>query len=151
MIIRTSWLYSLYGSNFVKTIFRLLTEKEKIKVVFDQTGSPTYANDLASAIVEIIRSVESEGQPFLPGIFHYSNEGVTSWYDVAVQISSIANLACHIEPVRTEEFPLPAPRPVYSVMNKKKIRETYQIFIPYWRDSLIKCVNHMKVRTNLNK
>jgi len=152
MIIRTSWLYSLNGSNFVKTMFRLLTEREKIKVVFDQTGSPTYASDLASAIVEIIRGVESEeGQPFLPGIFHYSNEGVASWYDVAVQISSIANLTCHIEPVRTEEFPLPAPRPVYSVMNKKKIRESYQIFIPYWRDSLIKCVNHMKVRTNLKK
>lgn len=148
MIIRTSWLYSLHGTNFVKTMFRLLTERDKIKVVFDQTGSPTYAKDLASALLEIIRNVESDAQPFLPEIFHYSNEGVASWYDVAVQIASIANLSCQIEPVRTDEFPLPAPRPVYSVMNKKKIRERYQIFIPYWRESLIKCVNQMKVRTN---
>ena len=148
MIIRTSWLYSTHGKNFVKTMVRLMQEKKQLKVVFDQTGSPTYARDLAGAIFHIIQQVSRGEHTFEPGIYHYSNEGVASWYDLAMQIRRFLGANCQVEPVYTEAFPLPAPRPVYSVMNKKKIRDTYHLDIPHWYDSLEECLRELKTQSN---
>lgn len=143
IIIRTSWLYSSFGANFVKTMIRLGKERDELKVVFDQTGSPTYSGDLAEAILEIVNnSIQTTGE-FFDGIYHFSNEGVCSWYDFAIAIMEISGLNCIIEPIDTKEFPTPAKRPAYSVMNKRKIKQTYNIKIPYWRDSLKRCIKQL--------
>ena len=136
VIIRTAWLYSRFGNNFVKTMLRLGKERDELRVVFDQVGSPTYAADLAKAILTIIEKTERGEAEFVPGIYHYSNEGVISWYDFAYHILNLSEEDCRITPVLSEEYPVPAPRPAYSVLNKGKIKETYSVDVPYWYDSL---------------
>jgi dTDP-4-dehydrorhamnose reductase len=134
IVIRTSWLYSEHGNNFLKSMLRLGHERKELGVVFDQTGTPTYAGDLAGAILEIIAT--SEKGEFIPGIFNYSNEGVCSWYDFAIEIMQKVKSGCRILPIRTSQYPLPAKRPEYSVLDKSKIKKTFSLEIPYWRDSL---------------
>ena len=135
MIIRTAWLYSTFGNNFVKTMIRLGKEKPELGVIFDQIGTPTYARDLAVAIFAAIN------QGIVPGIYHFSNEGVISWYDFTKAIHRIAGITtCRVRPLHTEEYPTPANRPHYSVLDKTKIKQTYGIEIPYWEESLIECV-----------
>jgi dTDP-4-dehydrorhamnose reductase len=136
MIIRTSWLYSAFGNNFVKTMVRLGSEKTELGVIADQIGSPTNGADLARAILTIISSVVSGEKPFTPGVYHYSNEGVTSWYDFAKAIFDIAKINCLVKPIASEDYPSPVQRPAYSVMNKSKIKLIFGLQIPYWRDSL---------------
>ncbi|MEO9893554.1 dTDP-4-dehydrorhamnose reductase [Aurantibacter sp.] len=138
-ILRTSWLYSEYGNNFLKTLLRLGMDREILNVVGDQIGTPTYAGDLAQLIVKLIRENRSEY-----GLYHYSNEGVASWYDFAVAIISESHTDCKVVPIRTEAYPTPAKRPPYSVMDKSKIKDTLDIEIPYWRDSLKKCLGNLK-------
>lgn len=142
LIIRTSWLYSEFGNNFLKNMIRLSREKDILGVVFDQTGTPTYAGDLAETILHIIYFSENKG--FKPGIYNYSNEGVCSWYDFAVEIMHLTGCKCTVKPINTSEYPLPAHRPEYSVMDKKKIRNTFGLKIPYWRDSLLKAVKNLE-------
>ena len=138
MIIRTAWLYSTFGNNFVKTMIRLGREKTELGVIFDQIGTPTYAHDLAVAIFAAI----SNG--VVSGIYHFSNEGVISWYDFTKAIHRIAGIStCHVRPLHTEEYPTPAARPHYSVLDKTKIKQTYNIEIPYWEESLEVCVNKL--------
>jgi len=137
LIIRTSWLYSAFGNNFVKTMLRLGTERTELGVIVDQIGSPTNAADLASAILRIVLSVESNEIKFEKGIYHYSNEGVASWYDFTKAIFEIAKIECEVKPIASEDYPSPVQRPPYSVMNKSKIKRIFGIQIPYWRDSLI--------------
>ncbi len=136
MIIRTSWLYSAFGNNFVKAMLRLGNERDELKIVSDQIGSPTNAADLAQAILTIISSVADEQKAFEPGIYHYSNEGIASWYDFTCAIADFAGLPCKVIPISTNEYPLSAPRPEYSVMDKSKIKHTFDIEIPHWKDSL---------------
>ena len=141
IILRTAWLYSEFGSNFVKTMLNLTATKPQLKVVFDQTGTPTYAGDLADAIFDIVENKKFEGHS---GIYHFSNEGVCSWYDFTIKIAQIAgNTACNIQPCHSDEFPSPVKRPAYSVLDKTKIKETFGIQIPYWEDSLKKCMANM--------
>ncbi len=140
MILRTSWLYSSFGKNFVKTIIRLGNEKDSIQVVSDQTGTPTYARDLAEAIMQIISGVIRNQIAFNAGIYNYSNEGLCSWYDFAVAIIEEAGLECEVIPILSEDYPTDAKRPAYSVMNKSKIKENYNIIIPHWRSSLKRCI-----------
>ncbi len=136
MIIRTAWLYSTFGNNFVKTMIRLGKERESLGVVFDQIGTPTYAEDLARAIYAAIN------QGIVPGIYHFSNEGVCSWYDFTIAIHRIAGItACKVRPLHTDEYPAKAPRPNYSVLDKTKIKTTFGIEIPHWEESLTKCIN----------
>jgi dTDP-4-dehydrorhamnose reductase len=137
MIIRTSWLYSAFGTNFVKTMVRLGGEKTENCVIADQIGSPTNAADLAQAILTIISSVVSVEKPFTPGIYHYSNEGVASWYDFTKAIFDIAKINCLVKPIATEDYPSLVQRPAYSIMNKSKIKLIFGLQIPHWRDSLI--------------
>ncbi len=144
LIIRTSWLYSSYGSNFVKTMLRLGNERDLLKVVFDQTGTPTYAADLARAIFSVIEDWGNGAGPDRSGIFHYSNEGVLSWYDFAKTIFEISGINCNVLPVLSEEFPTPAKRPHYSVLNKRKMRNTFHLDIPYWKDSLKVCLTKIQ-------
>ena len=132
IIIRTSWVYSSYGNNFVKTMLRLGKEKESLGVIFDQVGTPTYAKDLAQTILKIIPQVKNKKVE----IYHYSNEGVLSWYDFAKEIMRMLSLDCQINAIETKEYPTPATRPHYSVLNKSKIKKEYNITIPYWKDSL---------------
>lgn len=135
MIIRTAWLYSTFGNNFVKTMIRLGQEKPELGVIFDQIGTPTYAGDLAAAIMAAIN------HGIVPGIYHFSNEGVISWYDFTKAIHRIAGItSCHVKPLHTAEYPTPAARPHYSVLDKTKTKQTYGIEIPYWEESLEKCV-----------
>ena len=135
MIIRTAWLYSEFGNNFVKTMIRLGKEREQLGVIFDQVGTPTYAHDLASVIMTAI------DKGIKPGIYHFSNEGVTSWYDFTKSIHRIAGInTCHVMPLHTAEYPTPASRPAYSVLDKTKIKEAYSINIPHWEESLAKCI-----------
>lgn len=135
MVIRTAWLYSTFGNNFVKTMIRLGREREQLGVIFDQIGTPTYARDLAVAIYAAIE------KGIVPGIYHFSNEGVISWYDFTKAIHRIAGItACHVRPLHTAEYPTPANRPHYSVLDKTKIKQTYGIEIPYWEDSLSECI-----------
>jgi len=145
IIIRTSWLYSKNGNNFVKTMLRLGKERDELKVVADQIGTPTYAGDLAQLICHIINADMSNQISFKPGIYHYSNEGVASWYDFAISIFQNTNIDCKIIPIASKEFPTAAPRPYYSVLNKSKIKNTYQIEIPHWQTSLKKCLSSMKI------
>ncbi|HZH71102.1 MAG TPA: dTDP-4-dehydrorhamnose reductase [Mariniphaga sp.] len=147
VIIRTAWLYSSFGNNFVKTMLRLGSEKDSLKVVFDQIGTPTYAYDLAQAILEVIANSNNNPSNSLSGIYHYSNDGVASWYDFAVTIFEITGLHCKVLPVLTSEFPTPAKRPHYSVLNKSKIKTTFNIEIPYWKDSLKLCIEKIQ-KTN---
>jgi dTDP-4-dehydrorhamnose reductase len=137
LIIRTSWLYSAFGNNFVKTMIRFGTERAEVGVINDQIGSPTNAADLGKAILDIISSVESGEKAFVPGIYHYSNEGVASWYDFTKAIYEIAGIDCFVKPIATEDYPSPVPRPPYSVMNKSKIKLIFGLKIPHWRDSLV--------------
>lgn len=143
IIIRTSWLYSSFGNNFMKTMLRLGKEKKSLNVVFDQIGTPTYAADLADGILSIIDNSVKEPDKFVPGIYNYSNEGVASWYDFAMAIFEISNMDCEVFPVLSDQFPLPAQRPKYSVLNKAKFKNTFGMSIPYWRDSLKVCIGKM--------
>ena len=141
IIIRTAWLYSEFGHNFVKTMLNLTATKPKLKVVFDQTGTPTYAGDLANVIFDIVENRKFEGNT---GIYHFSNEGVCSWYDFTKMIALIAgHTECDIEPCHSDEYPSPVTRPAYSVLDKTKIKETFGVEIPYWLDSLKKCMNNI--------
>lgn len=141
VILRTSWLYSAYGNNFVKTMIRLGQECDELNVIFDQIGTPTYASDLADVILHIITKDISKEIHFQPGVYHYSNEGVASWYDFTIAIHQEKGISCNVKPIESKDYPTPAPRPHYSVLNKSKIKETYQISIPYWKDSLKKCLS----------
>lgn len=141
LILRTAWLYSEFGKNFVKTMMNLTSTKPQLKVVFDQVGTPTYAYDLAAAIYDIIENRKFVGNT---GIYHYSNEGVTSWYDFTKMIAEIAgNTECDIQPCHSDEFPSPVKRPAFSVLDKTKIKATFGINVPYWTDSLKVCMNNM--------
>lgn len=135
-IIRTAWLYSSYGNNFVKTMRRLGAEKETLNVVCDQTGTPTYAKDLAEAIVKIIPQLNETNS----GIYHFSNEGTCSWYDFATEIMELSNLSCKVYPILSVEYPTKATRPFYSVLDKSKLKKTFNISIPHWKESLKKCL-----------
>lgn len=144
VIIRTAWLYSEFGNNFVKTVLRLGKERDELGFVFDQIGSPTYAGDLAVAILSVL--VADEKGAFVPGIYHFSNEGVCSWYDFTVKILQIAGLECRVRPIETKDYPTKAVRPPYSVLNKKKIKETYSIAIPHWEESLRICMKKLQIQ-----
>ena len=148
IIIRTSWVYSSFGANFVKTILRLGKEKESLDVIFDQVGTPTYARDLAKAILEIISKLDSRVKHENDGveIYNYSNEGVLSWYDFAKEIMKMAKLDCKINPIETKEYPTPAKRPHYSLLNKAKIKKEFNIEIPYWKDGLDECLRKLGER-----
>lgn len=137
VIIRTAWLYSNYGNNFVKTMRRLGHEKSEINVVADQIGSPTFAGDLAKAIVTILPQMNEQNK----GIYHYTNEGVCSWYDFACEIMSLSGLNCNINPIPSSAYPTKAVRPFYSVLSKEKIKSTFKINIPHWKESLKKCLS----------
>ncbi len=142
IIIRTSWVYSYYGNNFVKTMLRLGCEKESLGVIFDQVGTPTYARDLAKAILDIIPQIENDRVE----IYNYSNEGVLSWYDFSKEIMKMAKLNCKINPIETKEYPTPATRPHYSLLNKAKIKSKFNIEIPYWKDGLDDCLKRLDER-----
>ncbi len=142
VIIRTGWLYSEYGKNFVKTMLRIMTEREQCKVVFDQVGTPTYAGDLARAIFDIVENELFRGAD---GIYHYSNEGVCSWFDFAKEIARQAGITdCEVLPCHSEDFPSKVVRPPYSVLDKTKIKETFGVRVPYWTDSLRVCLNNLE-------
>ena len=138
MIIRTAWLYSTFGNNFVKTMIKLGKEKSELGVIFDQIGTPTYARDLAVAIMTAVN------KGIVPGTYHFSNEGVISWYDFTKAIHRIAGInGCHVKPLHTAEYPTPANRPHYSVLDKTKIKDTYGIEVPYWEESLQECITEL--------
>ncbi len=144
IIIRTSWMYSSYGNNFVKTMLRLGREKTSLGVIYDQIGTPTYAKDLAQAILDILPKLNNQKTE----IYHYSNEGVLSWYDFAKEIMNKAELTCKVIPIETWQYPTPAKRPHYSLLNKSKIKSDYNIEIPYWKDSLNDCLQKLLSKTN---
>ena len=139
IIIRTSWVYSSYGNNFVKTMLRLGKEKEELGIIFDQIGTPTYARDLAKAILEIIPKIQNSKL----SIYNYSNEGAISWYDFAKEIMKMAKIDCKINPIETYQYPTPAKRPHYSLLNKSKIKKDFGIVIPYWKDGLDDCLKRL--------
>lgn len=140
MVIRTAWLYSIYGNNFVKTMIRLGRERESLGVIFDQIGTPTYANDLALAIFAALN------KGIVRGIYHFSDEGVCSWYDFTIAIHRLAGItSCKVKPLHTADYPAKAPRPHYSVLDKTKIKETFGIEIPHWEESLKRCINQLRV------
>lgn len=143
VIVRTAWLYSEYGNNFVKTMLRLGSEHEEIRVVFDQVGSPTYATDLALALLTILEQAE-QGQ-YQPGIYHFTDEGVCSWYDFTVKIIQLAGLQARVLPIESKDYPTKAVRPHFSVLNKQKIKSSYGLVIPHWEESLRKCMENMNV------
>ena len=150
LIFRTAWLYSEFGKNFVKTMLNLTATKPQLKVVFDQVGTPTYALDLANAIVVAIEDYKKESltlnnEPYTKnGIYHFSNEGVCSWYDFTKMIAEIAgNTGCDIQPCHSDEFPSPVKRPAFSVLDKTKVKATFGISVPYWTDSLRKCMSNL--------
>lgn len=136
IIIRTSWVYSSFGNNFVKTMLRLADERDELGVIFDQVGTPTYARDLAKTILDILLNINNRDVE----IFNYSNEGVLSWYDFSKEIMKMAKLECTINPIETKDYPTPATRPHYSLLNKSKIKDYYNITIPFWKDSLKECL-----------
>ena len=142
IIIRTSWIYSYYGNNFVKTMLRLGKEKEELGVIFDQIGTPTYAKDLAKIILDIVPQIDNQKVE----IYNYSNEGVLSWYDFAKEIMKMAKLDCKINPIETYQYPTPAKRPHYSLLNKSKIKKDFSIVIPYWKDGLDDCLKRLGER-----
>lgn len=136
IIIRTSWLYSGFGNNFVKTMLKLGSERSQLKVIFDQIGTPTYAADLADSMLQIIDSGK-----FVPGIYHFSNEGVCSWYDFTKMIFKLAHVECEVLPIESKDYAVRTPRPHYSVLNKSKLKSTYNQTIPYWMDGLERCLH----------
>jgi len=139
VILRTAWLYSSFGNNFVKTMMKLGTERDSLNVIFDQIGTPTYAADLAKTILQILSH-----DTFIPGIYHFSDEGVCSWYDFTKSIHRIAGITCDVHPIETKDYPARTPRPHYSVLNKVKIKADYGIVIPHWEESLVKCIDILK-------
>lgn len=140
LIFRTAWLYSKFGNNFVKTMLRLTSEKDSLKVIFDQVGTPTYAWDLALVIYSVIENNMLDKQ----GIYHFSNEGVCSWYDFSKEICELRGNTCDIQPCHSDEFPSKVKRPHFSVIDKTKLKETFGVKVPYWKDSLVKCINELK-------
>ena len=142
IIFRTAWLYSSFGGNFVKTMRRLTKERDQLMVVFDQVGTPTYAGDLAQAIVAIISQRQYNDNQ---GVFHYSNEGVISWYDFAKEICEQSGHGCNIQPCHSSEFPSPVTRPSYSVLDKTKFKQTFHLAIPYWKESLRYCIQELNI------
>ena len=142
IIIRTSWVYSSVGANFVKTMLRLGRERDSLGVIFDQVGTPTYARDLAKAILDILVNIKNEKVE----IYNYSNEGVLSWYDFAKEIMRMAKIDCSINPIETSEYPTPAKRPHFSLLNKSKIKKEFNLTIPFWKDSLDECLKVMGER-----
>jgi dTDP-4-dehydrorhamnose reductase len=136
VIVRTSWLYSSFGNNFVKTMMRLGKERDTLNVIFDQVGTPTYAADLADTLLQIISA-----DKFVPGIYHYSNEGVCSWYDFTISIHKMAGINCRVLPIESKDYPAKTPRPHYSVLNKNKIKSNYNIQISHWEDGLRRCMD----------
>jgi dTDP-4-dehydrorhamnose reductase len=144
IVIRTSWLYSSYGNNFVKTMLRLGNEKENLGVIFDQVGTPTYARDLAKTCLEILTAVNSAKISNNGNLYHYSNEGVASWYDFAISIMELGGQNCKVNSIQTKDYLTLAKRPQYSVLNKSKIKTDFKIEIPYWRDSLKDCIEKIK-------
>lgn len=144
IVIRTSWLYSSYGNNFLKTMLRLGSEKETLGVIFDQVGTPTYARDLAKTCLEILSGSTSANINKNGNLYHYSNEGVASWYDFAIAAMELGGENCKVKPIQTKDYPTLAKRPHYSVLNKSKIKTDFKIEIPYWRDSLKDCIKKIK-------
>ncbi|GAB6011230.1 dTDP-4-dehydrorhamnose reductase [Viscerimonas tarda] len=143
IILRTAWLYSEYGNNFVKTMLRLTAEKESLKVVFDQVGTPTYAADLAAVIFHIInRSPDKKRE----GIYHFSNEGVCSWFDFSKEIAALAGNVCDVQPCHSDEFPSKVKRPAFSVLDKTKLKNDFDYVVPYWKDSLKKCITKLQTK-----
>jgi len=142
IIIRTSWVYSSYGANFVKTMLRLGKERDSLGVIFDQVGTPTYAKDLAQTILDILPKLSNDTIE----IYHYSNEGVCSWYDFATAIFELSDIECQVNPIETKEYPTPATRPHYSLLNKVKIKNDFDLTIPYWKDSLSNCLNVIQLK-----
>lgn len=142
MVIRTSWVYSAFGNNFVKTMLKLGADRAELSVVYDQIGTPTYARDLAKALLDIVYKAEKQelDKSLLRGVYHYSNEGVTSWYDFAVSIFEIQGMAVKVHPIETKEYPTPAQRPPFSILNKNKIKNTFKLEIPHWREGLVDCL-----------
>lgn len=140
LIFRTAWLYSSFGKNFVKTMQQLTADRDNLKVVFDQVGTPTYARDLADVIFKVIEEEQFDKQ----GIYHFSNEGVCSWYDFAKEICDLSGNTCDIQPCHSDEFPSKVKRPHFSVLDKTKLKSAFNIKVPYWKDSLIKCINELK-------
>jgi len=136
IIIRTSWVYSSFGANFVKTMLKLGKDRDELSVIFDQVGTPTFARDLAYTILEILPKIDTEDVE----IYHYSNEGVLSWYDFAKEIMKMAKIECKIKPILTKDYPTPASRPHYSLLDKSKIKNDFNLSIPYWKDSLSQCL-----------
>lgn len=143
VILRTAWLYSIYGNNFVKTMRRLGGEHKSINVVSDQIGTPTFANDLAYAIIKIIPQMSPEKS----GIYHYTNMGVCSWYDFAIEIMELSGLNCHVNPIKSSQYPTLATRPYYSVLDKEKTKEVFNIEIPHWKDGLKRCLIDLKTKS----
>ncbi|MDC3274853.1 dTDP-4-dehydrorhamnose reductase [Flavobacteriaceae bacterium] len=142
IVIRTSWLYSSYGNNFVKTMMRFGRERDELGVIFDQIGTPSYARDLAKICLDILSDsniISDKGN-----LYHFSNEGIASWYDFAMAIMSLANINCKVKPIETKDYPTLAKRPYFSVLNKSKIKKDFNIEIPYWRDSLAACISKLK-------
>ena len=144
IVIRTSWLYSSYGNNFVKTMLRLGNEKENLRVIFDQVGTPTYARDLAKTCLDILCGDSSVNISKNGNLYHFSNEGVTSWYDFTISIMELGGVNCKVKPIQTKDYPTLAKRPQYSVLNKSKIKTDFKIQIPYWKDSLKDCIDKIK-------
>lgn len=140
-ILRTSWLYSEYGNNFVKTMLRLGAERDELSIIADQVGTPTYAIDLAACILDIITADNKQY-----GVYHYSNEGVTSWYDFAMAIFDISGTQVKVKPIRTSQYPTPATRPTFSVMDKTKVKTAFNVDIPYWRHSLEECIKRLNAQ-----
>lgn len=143
IVIRTSWLYSAYGNNFVKTMLKLGNQRDELSVIFDQVGTPTNASDLAKTCLDILSSKKQSKMNSNGKIYHFSNEGVASWYDFSIAIMTLGEVNCHIKPIETKDYPTKAKRPHYSVLNKSKIKNDFKINIPYWRDSLAICISKL--------
>jgi len=146
LIIRTSWVYSEFGNNFVKTMLKLGTNRDSLGIIYDQVGTPTYAGDLAKAIMHIVGHESFATTAFASQIYHYSNEGVCSWYDFAKAVFEHENIECDVAAIETKDYPTPAKRPHYSVLNKSKIKQTFQTAVPYWKDSLAACLQKLQER-----
>ena len=144
VIIRTSWVYSEFGNNFVKTMLKLGGQRDTLNVIYDQVGTPTYAGDLAKAILQLVDSEALNQTAFETAVYHYSNEGVCSWYDFAITVFELSGIDCAVQAIETKDYPTPAKRPHYSVLNKAKIKQTYEISIPYWKEALQRCLFALK-------
>jgi dTDP-4-dehydrorhamnose reductase len=143
IVLRTSWVYSSFGNNFVKTMLRLGAEKQEVSVIYDQIGTPTYARDLANAMLQIVQKAENHSveKKLLSGVYHYSNEGVTSWYDFAVAVFAQKSMNVKVKPILTKDYPTPASRPPFSLLNKAKIKSAFDLEIPHWQESLRQCLD----------